>query len=311
MVDMNVDYRKRSPALTEYKSFLSTNLLSQLIHTPTRVTNTCQTTIDHILTNNTDFYQTSFTCDPGLGDHQMVGVARKRKKLKHTTSYFRGRSYRNFEELKFYLDMANIDWTFLDNYDDVNTVTELFTNTMLGVIDNHAPYKRIKCRSDQPKWVNSDFLSLIDEKNHRCNVYNRRPNQINAARRREAIEKVKQMKRYLKRTYIEDSLNNSKGDQKKLWRTIKNIWPLDSKRTTFSSINGHEDEQSMANELNLHFSTVGSKLAATFDNIPDQQLTIHLRENLPQLTEIGIDDVWKALCSLSPSKATGLDGIPA
>ncbi len=282
-----------------------------MVTNPTRVTNTCKTTIDHIVTNNTDFYHTAFTFDPGLSDHQLVGIARKRLKLKHTTSYFRGRSYRNFDEDMYYADMAKINWTFLYQIDDVNIAAEIFTDTMLGVIDKHALYKRIKCCSDQPKWVNSDFLSLIDEKNHRCNVYNRRPNQLNAAKKREATRRVKQMKRYLRRTYIEDSIQNTKDDPKKLWRTIKSIWPSKNKSTTINSINGNDDAHSMANTLNTHFSTVGSNLADTINTRTDQLPTFTDDAALPQLTEINIDDVWKLICTLSPSKATGLDGIPA
>ncbi len=119
------------------------------------------------------------------------------------------------------------------------------------------------------------------------------------------------MKRYLRRTYIEESVKNTMGDPKKLWRTIKNIWAANSKSTNFSSINGQEDVQSMANSLNNHFSTVGSKLADTIITDTDQQPTYVNNSDHPQLTEISIDDVWKLLCSLSPSKATGLDGIPA
>ena len=282
-----------------------------MVTSPTRVSNTSRTVIDHIVMNNTDYYREAHALDSGLSDHHMVIISRKWLKLKHQTSYFIGRSYRRFDELAFVQDMANINWTFLYQYNDVNIVSILFTNTILTVIDKHAPYKCIKCCSDQPKWVNPDFLSLIDEKNHLCKVYKRRPSQYNAAWKREAVKRVKQMKRYLKHTHIEESLRDSEGDQKKLWRTINNIWPNKSKTTNINNINGSEDPMEMANSMNDYFSTIGSKLGNNFKPNIDWKMTDDQDPRLPQLNEIKIDDVWDLIHMLSHSKATGLDGIPA
>ena len=162
--DLNIDMNKRSAKLSKYKSFLNSNLLHQIVKQPTRITNTSRTIIDHILTNNEDFYNQSMVVDPGLSDHAIVVTSRKRLKLKYQTSYFLGRSYRKFNEEAFYADVARIDWNILYESSDVNGAANLFTKLLVGIIDKHAPIKCIKCRSDQPKWVNSDFLSLIDEK---------------------------------------------------------------------------------------------------------------------------------------------------
>ena len=104
--DLNIDMNKRSVRLSKYKSFLASNLLHQTIKQPTRITNTSHTTIDHILTNNEDFYNQSVVVDPGLSDHAMVVTSRKRLELKYQTSYFLGRSYRKFNEEAFYADVA-------------------------------------------------------------------------------------------------------------------------------------------------------------------------------------------------------------
>ena len=127
--------------------------------------------VAHIVTNDTDFYHICDSVDPGLSDHSMVFTPRKRPKIKHSVSYFIGRSYRNFDEAKCYGEIKSINWLLLYTFDNINNATEFFTKTLLDVINIHAPFKRIKCRSAQPKWINSDFLSLIDEKEHRFNIY--------------------------------------------------------------------------------------------------------------------------------------------
>ena len=171
MGDINIDLTKRNASVNKYKSFLHGNVLTQLVQKPTIITNTMRSLLDHIITNNTDYYHVCDLVDPGLSDHSLVFTSRKRLKIKHTVSYFIRRSYRNFHEANFYSDVKSINWLPLYTCDNINNATEYFTKTLLDVINIHAPFKRIKCRSEQPKWINSDSLSLINEKEHRFNIY--------------------------------------------------------------------------------------------------------------------------------------------
>ena len=89
---------------------------------------------------------------------------------------------------------------------NVNEAAELFTNVLLNVANYHAPIRKLKIWSNQPKWITSDFLYLLDEKQHICNVHRRRPTQFTAARKREIMQRVARTKRLRGRTYIMDSL---------------------------------------------------------------------------------------------------------
>ena len=238
---------------------MSENLLSITCKEATRITNTTKTLLDHILVNNSDFYCISGTIDPGLSDHQLVYATRKRLKPKGDTSYFMSRSYRNFDEVLFYHTVSNINWLPLYMITDLDACTEYFTNVLRMIIDIHAPYKKIKCRSNQPKWVTEDFLSLIDEKEHLCHIYNKNRTQYNAARKREAERRVKQMKRVLKKEYIDKALIECQGDSKKTWKAIKNLWPGKNKTTNITKIGDVSSPIEMANALNVHFSTAGEK----------------------------------------------------
>ena len=119
--------------------------------------------------------------------------------------------------------MKNETWTKVYQCHDPDSAAEVFTSIFLGIADAHAPFKKIKHKSRQAKWVTPEFLSLVDEKHHLCNVYNKYPTTFNAARKREAVRRVKKMMRTLKREYIEEALRQSKGDSKKLWRTIRDL----------------------------------------------------------------------------------------
>ncbi len=68
----------------------------------------------------------------------------------------------------------------------------------------------------------------------------------------------------------------------------------------------------MANHLNSHFVTAGANISKSTEPVIEHHRLVFgpLEEN-PDLREISIDAVWELLCKLSPSKATGMDGIPA
>ena len=309
--DFNIDVSKKGPHMTKYQNFLKSFLLDQLINAPTRITNTSKTTIDHIITNNSEFYCTSGSTDPGLSDHHLVYTARHRNKIKYDVSYFIGRSYREYDEDLFYDDMCNVDWSPIYIHNDVNAATELFTRMLLNVIDRHAPFKKLKCKANLPKWITGDFLSAVDEKEHRCNIYSRRPTVENAARKRRAIRLVKQMKRVLKKGHIEEALTECQGDPKQTWKVIKSLWPGKSKSTAIKCINDSNDPQVIANMLNTHFTNAGSNIGRHIEPIVRHARTYPSDTDRPQLNEIQMEDIWELLCTLSPAKASGTDGITA
>ena len=71
-------------------------------------------------------------------------------------------------------------WTNVYACRDPDLAAEAFTETFLNVAYIHAPFKRIKCHSQQPKWMTPEFLALIDNKHHFINVYNK--NQLHIMR---------------------------------------------------------------------------------------------------------------------------------
>ena len=182
--DLNIDLLKNSNDTKRFNTFIDSHLMNQLINEPTRVTTTTRSLIDHVITNNTDFYSIPGCFDPDLSDHCLLFTTRKCLKPKYTTSYFWGRSFRNFNENLFYLDSRSVNWLPLYCMTDIDTATGYFTNVSLRIIDVHASIKRMKCRREQPKWVTNDFLSLIDEKEHLCNIHKWCPTPFNEAHER-------------------------------------------------------------------------------------------------------------------------------
>ena len=311
MGDINIDLKKSTPSSNKIKQLLQSRGMVQLIKDPTRVSNTGNTLIDHIYTNNNTFYDSCGVYDIGLSDHSLIYVTRHRKKAKHKTYYIYGRSYRNFDETLFRHDISNAPWTNVFSKSDVNAATETFNNIFISVANVHTPYKRIKCRTNQPKWITAEFLSLIDEREHWFNVYRRRPSQEIAAKKRISCRRVARMKRLLKRNYIHEALESCKGDSKKTWRILKELWPTSSKKQNFTEINRKSNPQDIANELNNHFVTIGPQLSAKL-NSNDTPSFVHTDpETSFSLHHVTFEEVSEQIGKTSPSKSCGVDGITA
>ena len=118
------------------------------------------------------------------------------------------------------------------------------------------------------------------------------------------------MKRSLMRDFIEKALSDCGGDSKKTWKVIKNLWPGKTKSTNITKIGETSAPQDIANALNLHFSTAGKKICNQTTSSMTHVRTFNDNTELPQLTEIKIEDIYEILKCLSPAKATGTDDIP-
>ena len=74
------------------------------------------------------------------------------------------------------------------------------------------------------------------------------------------------MKRYLKKTYINDALREYDSNSKKNWCLLKELWPTKSKNGGIQGIADCGDDVTAANKFNDHFVSVGPNLR---NNIPD------------------------------------------
>ena len=95
--DFNIDDKSR--LAKPYKEICSLHGLKQIIHSPTRITNTTSTILDHILTNSKDKLSQSGVIDIGISDHQMKFCTIKimqQKFFKH--KYIKIRSLKNYSK---------------------------------------------------------------------------------------------------------------------------------------------------------------------------------------------------------------------
>ena len=105
--------------------------LKQLIKSPTRVTCSTSTLIDHILASFPSRVSQKGVTDVGISDHQLIYCTRKIWRLE----------FPNYEP-----------------FDDVNGAYWNFYQKIMTAIDKIAPYRNKRIKGNTQKWFDSELL---------------------------------------------------------------------------------------------------------------------------------------------------------
>ena len=308
--DLNINLMCRDDIKSKHlMKFVKKMKMSQQITEPTRVTDRSATLIDHMITNREELYNTCGVIEVGISDHALVFAVRKKAKNKGPVKYIWTRSYRQYDRHAYYREVKAIDWSMVLECTTVQEALDLFYRKLLAVIERHAPYKYIKCRDNNVKWITNEFLGLLDERNHRLNEYKQHPSQLNWRLRQEAIYHVREMKCELQQEYVNNLIQEARGDSKETWRAFKELWPTKNQSNHINSLCGATTDIDMANIMNEHFASVGANLSSGFPVCDDYMLP---REPPTfNLLHVSHSTVFEHLKELNASKSCGIDGLTA
>ena len=148
----------------KYAQICSTLGLKQLIKHPTRITCHTSTLIDHITTNREEKVRQSGVIDTSLSDHQLIFCTRKINRVK-TNNYkqISFRSLKNYSIENFERELKNIAFPNYKKFSHVNSAYNDIVNKITQIINNIAPYKTIRVKSQSNEWFDSLMVSLLNK----------------------------------------------------------------------------------------------------------------------------------------------------
>ena len=128
-----------SPEVKNYFQFCSLYGLEQLIKSPTQVTCSTSSLIDHILTT---FPERVSQQDVGLSDHELIYCTRKflRTKL-GTHKQITFRLLKNYTAEAYKETLGKVCFPDYESFSGVNKVSENVIQKLISVIDKLAPFK--------------------------------------------------------------------------------------------------------------------------------------------------------------------------
>ena len=92
---------------------------------------------------------------------------------------------------------------------------------ILEICDKYAPFKLLKLREHALPWLNTEYLSAVDCREHWCRKFRKNPTEYHLGQKNWAIENAKSLKTELKQSYFQEKIESAQEDSKKLWKSIK------------------------------------------------------------------------------------------
>ena len=292
--------------------------LSQLVTQPTRVTESSSTIIDLIYTTHPENIIESFVPSYSISDHFPICFSRKInnkiRKTDHITSRYR--CFKNFNEESFITDLSRDLNHFTLDQSDINDDISVWYSIIQKHLDQHAPYKTNRVKTDKlPEWYNED-IALARRK--RDNFKRRKLWSDYKIFR----NKTKDLIRKAKRKHFSNTVIDSK-DTKTIWQHFRKVNNKDTKANSglpeeiVVDNKRYTQSEDIANKLNEYFSTISDIFKDTESDHLDTDLTElkHFVDNkvpndtffrIPNITS---EQVFSIISALDPSKAIGLDGI--
>ena len=141
--------------------FCTTFNLTQLINSPTRITERSQSLIDVIMTTNKEIVTSSGILTSSISDHNLIYLLLDLKVPRAKPSYVSIRSYKSYNPTKFLEDLQFVPFHMANFFDDVSDQVDVYGILFLDVLNDHAPIKTIKIKAKPNPFVTPEIKELM------------------------------------------------------------------------------------------------------------------------------------------------------
>ena len=322
--DNTISLKFLSHDVKNYHQFCSMHPLKRLIQSPTRVTCSTSTLIDHILTSAPSRVSQKVVINVGVSDYQLIFCTRKISKIKTGG----GDKYLNFRSLKNYTadyykeTLKQVDFPNYENFGDVNEAYSNFFQKLMTVIDKIAPYKSKRVKGNTQKWFDGEVLEKLNLRNKLFKKFKKSRLHIDKELYKKSKYDALKLIASKKQAFFEEKLSETIGKPKELWESLKSLGM--PKRTVISNFNAIEendtltyDTRSISKIFKNFFSNLAKSLLIKLPNPPDKY---NLQSVLRYYSSFTISDyfclsntseekVLKIMTNIESSKAAGVDKL--
>ncbi|CAB3993932.1 Hypothetical predicted protein [Paramuricea clavata] len=315
--DLNCDGLKDN--CVEYKimdRFLNEMNLTQLIKSPTRITDATQSLLDVILVSSKSIVYRSGVLLTSISDHLLVYAELKIKSPKQPSQYITARSFKNYVPNYFAADLADKSDCLLSIFDgdDVNAKLNIFNHAIQSTLDVHAPIKTIKIRNRPCPFITQDLRNLMKERDRLHQRFLRTRDIIDWVNYKSYRNNVKRDLKKAENEYNSNEVRQHKDNPGSLWKIVNRLTPSKGKERQIYK----GDHKSLANDFNQFFSSVGENAARASSHLADTN-NINLRKSIESVVITEIDqfkfravtchEVRRVVLSLPLNKSSGPDKI--
>lgn len=246
------------------------NGLSQVVNSPTRITNTSKTLIDYIITNNKNIpFKVHLT--PKISDHCIISVLLERVNKEESSISIKIRNNKNYDVNYLQNHLFSIEWN--NSVNDVNILAQSFVSSIENILNIMCPIKNYfyKNKYENKKWITAEILSRM---NYRDILYVRAIhledenvwNEYKLVR-----NNVVNMIRLEKDNYFKQMIDNNKNNSRIMWKNLKMLLP-EKNHPVPSEVNFNgqiiSDDLCIANSFNKYFISSICDIVSTIHKFP-------------------------------------------
>ena len=326
--DLNINLinsQKHTPnGIKRYKEFCSLHGIEQLLTLPTRITNNSSSLLDHILTNSADRISQFGIVNVGLSDHQLIYCTRKITRTRlNTHKYVKMRSLKYYSEDLYVKKLKEIDFPDYSNFKDINEAYSDFTGKVASVIDEIAPIKEVRVKSNSQDWFDAEINEEIERRDKLLTKFKKSRSHSDNENYKKSRNKVQRMIKDKKKNFVIGKLNDNIGKPKELWKSLKSLG-LHSKANSAATICLEKDGilsfdpktnaeifkdfySNLANNLVKKLPTPPNKYGKTAVN--NYYKKLNLKGKNFSFAPVAPATIFKLLKQLNPAKSAGIDNL--
>lgn len=308
--DININIRHTNDNANKYLDTLAFHGMLPAHNHPTRLTN-C---LDHVIIK-TNLATSTCVLLTSITDHQAVLCCVKNK---YNTNCDRYNFKKKINLDKIIDEVRKLDFSSIYTTDNLDEAVNIFIQYTQNIILRNTIYVKLpRNRITLKPWITTGLLKCIKNRDRMHIKVRQDPNNtilgITYKRYRNFCNNII---RKCKQQYEKTELSASKNNNKKLWRTIKNITNLNKQKDPLHELlNIKPTELQSANEVNDFFAGIGAELASkihTHQHISSTYICsqVPLSDSFV-LMETTREEVESTIMSLKSDSAVGWDGISA
>jgi hypothetical protein len=289
--------------------------LDQIVMEPTRITETCENTLDLFFTNNKTLIH-KVEVVPGMSDHESVFVESAISPRLRRTTPRKVNLYRKADFGKMREELRDKEQEFVEasRENDIQQAWEVFKNLLHDLMERHIPTKMLKGSKPSKPWVDKDVKRLVRRRNRCFKKQRRSKDPSDIKRYRDSKAELQKALRNAHWRYVEDLIDtgdpadlNRPTQQKRFWTYIKSLRKDNSGVSPLREAGVLRDNpEEKANILNRQYESVFTRESEGQTPTPSG----------PRISEmpyihISAEGVRKLLRNIKERKACGPDMLPA
>ena len=311
--DMNINLKDiHNPQCKLLKNQMAQLGLTQHIKDATRYNKHGSHSLIDLIFSNSNCISRSGVANYSLSDHELVFITKKKIRPNPVKTSFWGRTYKFYNKQILQNALTTFNWNNFYTLSSPDEAWDVYLDVLLSNLNPMCPIREIKIKKIKEEWLSYELLEHIKFKDELLTKAKRtnKPEDWEQARR--IRNQTKTWIQQAKADYIKNKLEQSKGDHKKFWRTIKQVIPDNKSQSTELVLKDTTSGQTIpknqtADYINNFFANVGSNLAKNckLPWIPSSQP--HQPTHNIDMTTSHL--VHKLVKEIDCSKSSGIDNI--